>query len=280
MLKLSPLWLCTNSIPTEDPFLAMDLAKELGFHLVELSSIDHVCEQIAPEKISDAYVDEIKAALDARGLRCIALSGHSLLTDDSGYARFLKKLEFAGKIGATRINTLCGPKDDYEIFLRRAGEILKIAERYGIRINFESYGDIVNDAEHTVDVFRKINHPLLGYNYDPGNLHRFFRGELDMVRDVGFAFPYLNCIHIKDGQIASGYLTHTAIGQGEIDFPGIFSAIEEHTEEIAAGIEVATLFRVRLSDFYIEHVPVGLDATKEALGASVAYLKQHALFEL
>ena len=108
MLKLSPLWLCTNSIPTEDPFLAMDLAKELGFHLVELSSIDHVCEQIAPEKINDAYVDEISAALDARGLRCIALSGHSLLTDDSAYARFLKKLEFAGARTIFKVSSTTG----------------------------------------------------------------------------------------------------------------------------------------------------------------------------
>lgn len=109
MLHLSPFWFCTNSVPGDDLIPALDAAREFGFSDVELSAIDGISEQIVAERVCDEYVAWVRARLEERGLRCVAVSGHCDLTNDRQFARFLKKLEFAGKIGATRINTRCGP---------------------------------------------------------------------------------------------------------------------------------------------------------------------------
>ena len=177
MLHLSPFWFCTNSVPGDDLIPALDAAREFGFSDVELSAIDGISEQIVAERVCDEYVAWVRARLEERGLRCVAVSGHCDLTNDRQFARFLKKLEFAGKIGATRINTRCGPVCRTVKFRKNLSRAVEAAAPYRLRINLESYGDIVGTARECGPIFREIGHPSVRCNYDPGNNYRFARGK-------------------------------------------------------------------------------------------------------
>ena len=111
MLTLAPFTFCANNVPGTDPIRAMDMARRCGFHTIELSAIDGISEQIVAERVSPEYVMQIERELQKRDLQCTALSAHCDMTDEAQFARLLKKIEFAGQIGAQLVNTRCGPKN-------------------------------------------------------------------------------------------------------------------------------------------------------------------------
>ena len=116
MLTLAPFTFCANNVPGTDPIRAMDMARRCGFHTIELSAIDGISEQIVTERVSPEYVMQIERELQKRDLQCTALSAHCDMTDEAQFARLLKKIEFAGQIGAQLVNTRCGPKARYAVF--------------------------------------------------------------------------------------------------------------------------------------------------------------------
>ena len=81
---------------------------------------------------------QIERELQKRDLQCTALSAHCDMTDEAQFARLLKKIEFAGQIGAQRVNTRCGPKARYAVFEEHVKRAAEAADRYGLRLGLES----------------------------------------------------------------------------------------------------------------------------------------------
>lgn len=274
MLKLSPFWLCTNSVPTDDLEEALDIAAKFGFKYVEIAAIEGSCEHIKPELVNDEYVNEIKTLLDQRDIRCIAVSAHCDMTDDVQFSRFMKKLEFACKIGADYINTRCGNKAKYDKLAEHLDTATSYSEKYGVRINLESYGDLIGDARHSFPEFEKLARPL-GYNYDPGNLYRFARGGISFTDDIASAdLKYLASIHMKDAVLKDGYIVHTPIGEGGCQFGKLFIELEKKRDCIPAGLEVPQTFRVRAEDFVTERLSVPVKQGEEFIMRSLEMIKR------
>ena len=116
----------------------MDMARRCGFHTIELSAIDGISEQIVAERVSPEYVMQIERELQKRDLQCTALSAHCDMTDEAQFARLLKKIEFAGQIGAQLVKTRCGPKARYAVFEEHVKRAAEAADRYGLRLGLES----------------------------------------------------------------------------------------------------------------------------------------------
>lgn len=277
MLHLSPFWFCTNSVPGDDLIPALDAAREFGFSDVELSAIDGISEQIVAERVCDEYVAWVRARLEERGLRCVAVSGHCDLTNDRQFARFLKKLEFAGKIGATRINTRCGPACRTVKFRKNLSRAVEAAAPYRLRINLESYGDIVGTARECGPIFREIGHPSVRCNYDPGNNYRFARGEISIADDICESLEVLDCLHLKDALLRDGYIYNPPIGQGEVGYAAVFSALEKSRTSIPCGLEVPQSFRVRASDFAIEQLTPAPEEVRRAIRESLDFIAQNCV---
>lgn len=166
MLTLAPFTFCANNVPGTDPIRAMDMARRCGFHTIELSAIDGISEQIVAERVSPEYVMQIERELQKRDLQCTALSAHCDMTDEAQFARLLKKIEFAGQLGAQLVNTRCGPKTRYDVFLEHVKRAAELADRYGLRLGLESYGDIVGPASECGGVFAELDLPNVQYTYD------------------------------------------------------------------------------------------------------------------
>ena len=201
MLTLAPFTFCANNVPGTDPIRAMDMARRCGFHTIELSAIDGISEQIVAERVSPEYVMQIERELQKRDLQCTALSAHCDMTDEAQFARLLKKIEFAGQIGAQLVNTRCGPKARYAVFEEHVKRAAEAADRYGLRLGLESYGDIVGPASECGGVFAELDLPHVQYTYDPGNTYRFCRGEIRLDEDLQNASVPVAYLHMKDGSI-------------------------------------------------------------------------------
>lgn len=273
MLTLAPFTFCANNVPGPDPVRAMDMAHRCGFRTIELSAIDGISEQIVAERVCPRYVSEIARELDKHGLRCTAVSAHCDMTDEAQFARLLKKIEFAGEIGAKTVNTRCGPKARYAVFLDHVRRAAELAERYGMRLGLESYGDIAGPARECGPVFAELKAlPNVEYTYDPGNTYRYCRGQIRLDEDLQNASVPVTYLHMKDGSIHDGFIWNEPIGQGVFPYPAMFAALEQQTETLPCALEMPMSFCVRLEDLSFRFLEPAEETIYTQIMQSVEYV--------
>ena len=277
MLRLEPFVFCCNNMPGNEVLPALDLAKACGFRWVELAAIDGISEQIRVERISAEYVAEIAQELEKRDLQCYSFSGHCDLTDPEQFQQLLKKVHFAGQIGAKQFNTRCGAKEHYPVFKEHVKQAADLAASYEMVLNLESYGDIVDAAQWAGEVFADLNLENVSYNYDPGNIYRFARGKICIEDDLAAATMRPGYMHLKDVAIDQGYLKNVPIGQGDLHYEQIFHQLEQLVGTLPCGLEVPKGFQVCLRDFSREFIPTTFDAAMQAVLESVAFIQKHAV---
>ena len=249
MLTLAPFTFCANNVPGTDPIRAMDMARRCGFHTIELSAIDGISEQIVAERVSPEYVMQIERELQKRDLQCTALSAHCDMTDEAQFARLLKKIEFAGQIGAQLVNTRCGPKARYAVFEEHVKRAAEAADRYGLRLGLESYGDIVGPASECGGVLAELDLPHVQYTYDPGNTYRFCRG------------------------IHDGYIWNEPIGQGVFPYPAMLAALERQGGTLGCALEMPMSFCVSVRDLSFRFLEPSDEQLYAQIMQSVEYVK-------
>lgn len=279
MLKADPFVFCTNIVPGKNPAPALDMAREFGFRFVELAAIDGISEQFCVDKPLPELFRSTSKALEKRNLSCYAVSGHCDMTDETQFWRLLRKIEYAGELGAKVINTRCGPKDRYPVFLENVKKAAELAASYGMALNLESYGDIIGSASECGTVFQMLNLDNVFYNYDPGNTYRFARGNISIEDDLLHNTGPLRYFHLKDASIHDGMIWNEPIGQGVLSYPAIFAAVEKITDTLPIALEIPMGFCVRYEDLSILSTDVGLEDVQRAVAASIAFLEQHILLE-
>lgn len=273
MLTLAPFTFCANNVPGTDPIRAMDMARRCGFHTIELSAIDDISEQIVAERVSPEYVMQIERELQKRDLQCTALSAHCDMTDEAQFARLLKKIEFAGQIGAQLVNTRCGPKARYAVFEEHVKRAAEAADRYGLRLGLESYGDIVGPASECGGVFAELDLPHVQYTYDPGNTYRFCRGEIRLDEDLQNASVPVAYLHMKDGSIHDGYIWNEPIGQGVFPYPAMLAALERQGGTLSCALEMPMSFCVSVRDLSFRFLEPSDEQLYAQIMQSVEYVK-------
>lgn len=253
---------------------ALKLLKSAGYEYVEISSIINMCEHAEPHLMDEEYAAQFKHSLDSHGLGCFAVAGHVDLTDDPQLQDFLKKIEFASRIGAKYINTNSGPKNRMEEFRRNIKQVIRQAEKWQVMVCLESHGDIVDTAADGVRILKEINHPLVRLNYDTGNTYYYRKGKISIEEDIKDGFEFLEHIHLKDISIKGNAVHYRSIGKGDLNFPAIFKSLKELGKEVPIGIEIPTFVSGTL-----EHIgPVGFPLEENVLiedaRNSLAYVEE------
>lgn len=280
MIKLDPFCFCTNNVPGNDLRHALDLAAECGFRYVEAAAIDGISEQISADRLSDAYVNQIRQELDSRGLVCYALSGHCDMTQPDQFARLLKKIEIAGAIGAKVVNTRSGPPARREIFEEHVRVAAELADRCGVKLHLESYGDIVGPARDCGPVLRSLEQLNVGYTYDAGNTFRYTRGEICIHEDLHEAARAPDYLHMKDTGIRDGWIYNDPIGKGSLDIPQILLELERLNPVLPCSLELPLSFRVNCETLAFDFLQVTDETVRAAVQTSVEYLRSYASFSL
>ena len=127
--QLRPMSLVSNISKGYSLAEAMDITVKAGFNYIEPASIFGVCEHFLPEQLDEEFAAEFASNLKAKGLNCYAVSGHVDISEEKQCEDFIKKLQFAGRIGAKIINTNSGPiwrRDEFNQSMRK---IIPVAEK-------------------------------------------------------------------------------------------------------------------------------------------------------
>jgi len=232
----------------------MKMAEEYGLEGVELPY----------EILVDANLDEVREyARDHNLFINIAASGYD--------PEHLKRvLQLGGNINALTVRTIVGGADfggdrrkmsgKWQAFLHEIlvsfQEAVKTAEEVGVHLTVENHQDLA--SEELLWLCETINSDHFGITLDTGNPLATAEVPMDFFRKMA---PYIKNVHLKDYKIywsEDGYrLARCPVGQGVIDFPPLFSLMEEVNPNITLSIEHGALearhVRVLQEDYWTEY---------------------------
>ena len=252
---------------------ALDMACSWGFDKVELSIITGICEHIAEEDLTEEKAAWLLEELRKRNMQIPAVSGHQPdITQEDQFEIFMKKLAFAGRLGAKIININAGVRGREAEFYRLFPKAIDLAEKYGIVIGLESHGDIVNTAADSIEVFKYFHHPLVRYNYDFGNTKYFNGADFDVAEDVKIAFDYIANIHFKDVVIRPDYAAYVPIGDGCVEYERVFESLRQLGRPVGCGLEIPVALQGTTKALAPTGIPLPEAVMRDAAYRSVDYV--------
>jgi sugar phosphate isomerase/epimerase len=204
----------------------LDYAKETGFDWVELQCTD---VWAAGEEDPESRAAEVKALLDARGMKASALSAHNdfvVLGADEIKAeveRMKRVCELAQILGTDVLRTEGGQPKDSVPEAKWADAIIgclvpccEFIEPMGIKLAVDNHGWVTNDGDLQLKVFETVASPNVGSNLDTMNF-RWFGNDLETIdRYYRQLASYVFHTHLKDGTGARENYKGAALGDGEI----------------------------------------------------------------
>ena len=146
-----------------------------------------------------------------------------------GVPYVLDSIPWADHAGAPRVATTDGleapeklsDEEAMEMMKRSYGQILEVAEEYGIQINIELHGYFTTNPDMLERMLDFADSPCFGLNFDTGNT--FISGQ-DPVDFLQRFVDDVNHVHIKDvseslaaaarGEDTGIGISHSAVGEG------------------------------------------------------------------
>ena len=265
-----PFPLCLNSntyhgFPLE---AALEGAVRAGLTLIELSAVAGYTEHVAPD-LDDAGVDAVLGSLRERGIRPVALGGHSNLTTEEGRARFRANLHLGHRLGVEYVVTGTGEThgdeshiDDEHDFAGQTRELAGEAESLGLRIAIETHGANYATGDAVGRLIDRIGSPAVGIAYDTGNT--IFYGDTAPYDDLERALPRVVGIHLKDKAGAPTDWDFPAIGDGDTDFA--------HVLELLRAGDTGAVVPLSIEIEFTPAGPADVEEVHVAVARSVAHL--------
>ncbi|AZN41334.1 sugar phosphate isomerase/epimerase family protein [Paenibacillus albus] len=187
-------------------------------------------------------------------------------------AALVKALHMAKLAGAITLRTVVGGAKfggdrrhmagTWQPFLQQIlssfQEATEVAETLGVNLTVENHQDI--SSEEILWLCETIGSERFGITLDTGNPLATAEHPADFFRKVA---PYVKNAHLKDYKIyrsEDGYrLVRCAVGQGVIDFPGLFQLLSEVNPNVTMSVEHGALearhVRVLQEDYWTEYPP-------------------------
>lgn len=159
---------------------------------------------------------------------------------------FRRAVELASLLGTATINSeFSGRPERSEAseaaFYRSMEELLPLLEKEGMRLNFDPHpDDFVEDGLEAWRVIRGLNDDRVGFVYVAS--HTFYYGDRadSLVPELGERLRAVYCADTFDHRRSHGlrYISnppgnaarihqHLAIGDGDVDFPGLFALLRD-----------------------------------------------------
>jgi sugar phosphate isomerase/epimerase len=218
---------CTTVAYLRHPLTrALEGIRGAGLDTIELAAVPGYCEHVDPRDRSDAAIDQLHELFTRYGLTPVSLSGHTDLTSPDGLRYLEECVRFADRLGLQVVNTGSGSTDTKGArrrFVENARTLGSAAEEAGIRIGIETQDDLMTSGELASEVLEEIGSPAIGVNLDPANIT--YWGGHRPEDEISALARHVVHMHVKDKAGGRGDYSFPPIGQGEIDFTVLISAV-------------------------------------------------------
>ncbi|NOZ24271.1 MAG: sugar phosphate isomerase/epimerase [Planctomycetes bacterium] len=203
----------------------------LGFDCVNLSSVSGACPHVLPEH-SRRRLEAIRRVCESNHLpisavqtsASLAAAGQDEREDAIDLVR--RYVEMCTVLAASMIVIDLGgmePEEEINPVVQRTRpalkEVAEIAAAAEIRLAIESDTQAaVNTAELDRKLIDAADHPVLGANYNVGNLQAAGHDALNAIDTLA---GKIGNVHLKDVVAKDGQLTYCGLGEGTVDFGAI-----------------------------------------------------------
>ncbi len=260
-------WACCSKIYGENTSLerALEGISRQGIKYVELSAIPGYREHVKPEGMSDKDIDLLLKKISRAGTEAVSMHGFTDMADAGKVKVFMETMKFASKAGIKIVNTGTGETADEkgkEAFFENMKRVGELAEKLDVTIGLEVHGELTANAKACKKTLERIGSPRVGINYDTANV--IYLGGIKPEDDLGDIVSSIVHLHLKDIRGGKGSLDFPVLGEGEVDFPKVFSILDEAHYDGPYAIELEMVDVVKgLTEEDID----------EALAKSVKFLK-------
>ena len=178
---------------------------------------------------AEADIAAIRALVMQHGLQAQVLIGNTDTTipPEASVAKLHATITRAKALGLPYL-VLTGTHDQskYEHWYAATAQGLDFAQEQGVKVLLKAHGGMCALAEDLLYALDRLPHPNFGICYDPGNIY-YYTGE-KAEEDLPKVAARVQAMCIKDeigGKHGDVMLTP---GTGLVDFPRIFSILNEH----------------------------------------------------
>jgi sugar phosphate isomerase/epimerase len=250
----------TNGLAHHRLIDAIELLADFGFKSVGLTIDAGALDPYQPPADLAREVARVREALDRRGLNRLIETGARYLLNpslkhdptlmDPDPARrtvrqdFLRKaIDLAGALDAEAVALWSGavrPPIEEGAGMARLTDaiqpILRYAEKAHMPLAFEPEpGMFIDTLERFSRLDERIRHPLFQLTIDLGHVHCMKEGSIDSIMER-WQHRVIN-IHIED--MVEGAHEHLMFGEGTMDFPRIFRALDRAGYEKGIHVELS-----------------------------------------
>jgi sugar phosphate isomerase/epimerase len=203
------------------------------------------------ESLEPAYLGEIKAALDERGLERVLAWGHpdglEAGRNEEAWREMNELIPRARFMGADIMRIVAsslmfrnephGPQID--AIVRMLKESVRIAADHGVVLAIENHIDYT--SAEIEQILERVGSESLKVNFDTGNTMRMME---DPVAAAGRLGPYTVATHTKDVDACRHvrpeewyFFSSVPVGTGLIDMPGVVQALRDCGYEGVLAVE-------------------------------------------
>lgn len=178
-----------------------------------------------------AYLDDLRARLEAQGLVPTVIVGSLLLHADDDLAEPPLAQAIANLAVAQRLGSPLGlfyfgyggrvtREGRIRLAIEQIGRLADAAANYGLTVTTENY-DFFTSADF-LEIFDRLERPNVGLHTDTGNWLLLGEDPLTATRKLA---PYTYHAHVRDYVLRDGVFRSVPIGQGSVDFPPILDEL-------------------------------------------------------
>ena len=255
---------CYHGFSIEEAIAGIQAA---GFHYIELTATKGWTEHVFPTMSLNALY-AVKDRLEAANLIPFSLSGHTNLMDSERIGDFIANMRLASFFGCDYIVSSIGEahlKDNAvasnAVVAGHIRDLIPALEEYDLTLVLENHGDHATGAI-LQDILRQVGSERVRINYDTAN--GIFYAGVDPVADLAGCIDQVGYMHIKDKAGADREWNFPALGQGHVDFPRLFSLLEQAGNPCPLSIEIE----------FTQAGPKDLAEVNQAVADSAAYLQR------
>lgn len=202
-------------------------AARLGLHNMELGlwsdpAPEHDPLAIVGENSTPGQLAELRNLADAHGVYITSAFGHADLHTSAGLDILRKQVDMAADFGA-RYFTVSAPERSSTVY----DHLLELAEcalRRGLVICLETHPPLVPDAAGGLQTMRDLQHSNIRINFDTANPY-YYNESIDVVAELEKLAGYVAHVHLKESRKRYHDWYFPALGEGSIDFPGVFRVL-------------------------------------------------------
>lgn len=232
-----------------------------SYHPFEAGAFEHLAAlgvghvELSPPQPDE--LDDLRAALDRHGLAVSSLHAECDLTRptvaDDVAAQMPAFAALNCRIMFTSVRREQLPLEEACRRLRAAGEV---AQAHGVTIALETHPDLATNADVALETMRTVNHPHVRLNFDTANIY-FYNRNIDCVAELRKVAAYVAAVHLKDTDGGYRHWHFPALGQGVVDFAGVFAVLDEvgfagpftlEIEGLEGEVRTEQLVRQRVAD--------------------------------